>query len=165
MNTILKMNALNQLKKGDRISSTGIIVKGTVCMHRGRISRIAQKGSIIGIFNIFAKEYPTEWIVMEDTFFYSFSIKDEKSLEDFFKSNPDYRGIAVYSMAKELAGIFEEREGIRQTALEIRDFMNQDMEGFLEEALQLDCSEEKLSNYLEYANVSLEITKNIIIIV
>lgn len=156
MSTVLKMNELNQLKKGDKLPCPGILVKGTVQMQRGRISKTVQGGSMVGIFDLFDEEYPTKWIVAEDTFFYAFLIKDEKSLEVFFQSNPDYRGIAVYSLAKELAAFFEERKHILQTALEIEKLFKMDMEGFLEDISKLNCDEEKISNYLDYANVSLE---------
>lgn len=174
MNTNLKMNALNQLKREDRISCLGVIIKGKVQIQRGGMSRIVQSGSMLGIFDSFVKEYPAEGIVMEDTFYYAFSNPsgqpglaqsnkgiseykgDEKFLESFFKSNPDYRGIAVYSMAKELAEFFKEREEIYQTVLDIKDLLKQDEEDSFLNVSKLDCNFEKLSNYLEYADVSLE---------
>lgn len=156
MSTVLKMNELNQLKKGDKLPCPGVIVRGTVQMQRGKIIKTVQGGSMVGIFDLFAEEYPTKWIVAEDTFFYAFMIKDETSLEAFFQSNPDYRGIAVYSLAKELEVFFEERKRILQAAFEIESLFKMDMEGFLEDIAKLNCSEEKMSNYLDYANISLD---------
>lgn len=156
MSTVLKMNELNQLKKGDKLPCPGVIVRGTVQMQRGKIIKTVQGGSMVGIFDLFAEEYPTKWIVAEDTFFYAFMIKDETSLEVFFQSNPDYRGIAVYSLAKELEVFFEERKRILQAAFEIESLFKMDMEGFLEDIAKLNCSEEKMSNYLDYANISLD---------
>ncbi len=156
MSTVLKMNELNQLKKGDKLPCPGVIVRGTVQMQRGKIIKTVQGGSMVGIFDLFAEEYSTKWIVAEDTFFYAFMIKDETSLEAFFQSNPDYRGIAVYSLAKELEVFFEERKRILQAAFEIESLFKMDMEGFLEDIAKLNCSEEKMSNYLDYANISLD---------
>ena len=76
MSTVLKMNELNQLKKGDKLPCPGVIVRGTVQMQRGKIIKTVQGGSMVGIFDLFAEEYPTKWIVAEDTFFYA----DRKSV-------------------------------------------------------------------------------------
>lgn len=170
----LKMNGLNRLKKGDEISCLGIIVQGRVQIQRGGMLRIAQKGDLIGIFDSLISEYPASAVVLEDTFLYAFSVSpvslgtgqtdkaaslysaEEGTLGAFFKSNPDYRGIAVYSAALELADFFKKRKEFFQTASDIRDQLNADADDSLESLSNLNCSEDKLSNYLEYAQVSLE---------
>ena len=46
MSTVLKMNELNQLKKGDKLPCPGVIVRGTVQMQRGKIIKTVQGGSM-----------------------------------------------------------------------------------------------------------------------
>lgn len=171
---ILKMNELNQLKKGDTISCFGIIIKGSIQMQRGGMVRIARKGDLIGIFDSVMEEYPVRAVVLEDTILYAFSASPGQSgtansdktaseyltekgiLGSFFKSNPDYRGIAVYSAAQELEDFFQKREELLQTASDIKTLLKADAKDFSESVLNLNCSRDKLFNYLDYARISLE---------
>lgn len=170
----LKMNELNPLKKGDKISCFGIVMKGTVQTQRGGMAGVAQKGSMLGILDSFVRDFPAQSVVTEDAFFYAFSLPsgkldrlgadnaesdssaETKALEAFFISNPDYRGIAVYSAAKELEDFYKKRAELYKTALDLKNLLKGEMEGSFEEDAKLKCSQEKLRNYLEYAAVSLE---------
>lgn len=180
MGTVLKENELNQIvkgtklfRKGERITFIGMIVKGSIRIQSGGIKRIAGKGSMIAIADVFANEYLGDYITEEDTIFYAFPAFDAHSLESFLISNSDYKGITVHSMERELVEYLQEREGIldrvgdmfhylkRHYELAVKEGMKEEIpEHFLEEVpeviFELACREEKLSYYQECVKVSAE---------
>ncbi len=181
MGTILKENELNQLekdttlfRKGEKISFIGMIVKGSIRIQNGGIKRIAKKGSIIAVADVFADEYLGDYITNEATIFYAFPAFDSGSLESFLINNSDYKGIVVHSMEKEVVEYLEEREDILNRAGDIYHFLKRHYElafrdGMQEEVpkeffkevpevtFELACRESKLSYYQECAKVSLNV--------
>ena len=103
MAAVLRMKELNQLKKdtvlfeqGSPVRCIGIVIKGSVMVQSGGIRRIAGKGAMLGVSDLFFQEYLGDYIVTEDTFFYAFPAENAGEWENFLESNPDYRGIAVH---------------------------------------------------------------------
>lgn len=181
MGMVLKENELNQLEKGTtlfrkgrRISFIGMIVKGSIGMQSNGIKRIAKKGEIVAIADIFANAYLSDYVVEEDTIFYAFPASSVESLESFLGSNPDYRGIIIRSMEKELVEFLEERELLLSRALEMYHFLKRHYEDLFkegmkedipkeflkkipEEILELECREAKVSYYQECAKIPQDI--------
>ena len=76
MAAVLRMKELNQLKKdtvlfeqGSPVRCIGIVIKGSVMVQSGGIRRIAGKGAMLGVSDLFFQEYLGDYIVTEDTFF------------------------------------------------------------------------------------------------
>lgn len=182
MGTVLKENELNRLEKGitlfqkgEKISFIGMIVKGSIRIQNGGIKRIAKKGSMIAVADVFADEYLGDYTTEEDTIFYAFPACNFGSLEEFLIHNSDYRGIVVHSMEKEVVEYLEEREKILSRAVDIYHFIKRHYElaikdGMKEEevpkkffkvvpevAFELACRESKLTYYQECEKVPLAV--------
>lgn len=166
MATVLKVNALNPLpkgsvvfRKGDPIRCIGILMKGSIKMTGGGIHRIAEKGAMIAVADLFCGSYLCDYTVEEDAVLYPFSVNDSGRLEEFLSSNADYRGIVVHSMAVELSDYLKERESLLQFASQIQEQFVHGAKEPLEEAYKLQCRDDMVANYKEYAKVLLDIHK------
>lgn len=166
MGTVLRMNALNQinegtvfLKKGDPVFCIGIVMKGSVLVKSHGISRIAKKGDMVAVSDLFSDQYIGDYSALEDTILYAFSVKNEKQLNDFLGSNAEYRGIIVYSIAKELAEYLGEREKLLKIAENMHDYFEGEEDRNPKQLFCLKCDKKKVCNYREYADVFLEIHK------
>ena len=78
MGTVLKMNELNQLVKGTKLFSKdetiqciGMIIKGSIRIQGNGIQRIAKKGEIIAVKDMYVNQYLADYITEEDTVFYT----------------------------------------------------------------------------------------------
>ena len=165
METVLKINALNHLqkgtvifRKGESIHCIGAVLQGSVRILSSGIQRIAQKGAMIGLSDLFYGRYLCSYLVEEDAVIYPFSITDRKALEEFLYQKPEYRGIAVYSMAVELSEFLNERERLLSFAGEQYERLKKQGEP-PDELFSLHSSADKISNYQEYAKVLLDIHK------
>lgn len=167
MNKNLKINELNQLKKGDAvfrkdepILCIGIVIQGSLRFENGGVIRTAAKGAMVSIADLFFGKSLGDYTAAEDTYLYTFPVKDTAALENFLSSNPDYRGIVVHSMAVELAEYLRERERLLALAAGVQErFLNDAEEKPPKELFPLKCDADKVSNYQEYAKILLEIHK------
>lgn len=177
MGTFLKENELNQIakgtklfRKGERVTFIGMVVKGSILVESKGMKRIAKKGEMVAVTDLFVNAYLGNYTTEEDTILYAFPAANEESLENFLNSNMDYRGIIVRSMENELLEYLEEREHLLSRAVDLHSYLQQHysyinkagitdtfIEEFLihdpEESFALDCREEKISFYQESANV------------
>lgn len=182
MGTVLKGNELNQLekgtvlfKKGEQVRFFGMIAKGSVCIKGSGIQRIATKGMMIGLTDLFYSEYLSDYVVEEDAVFYAFRAIDAGLLESFLNSNFDYRGIVVHSMELELFACFRERQQLLEQAGKLYEgfkelygsaedvagdkVIQQLLEEEPQDAFALACGEKKLAYYLECAKVPQDLHK------
>ncbi len=167
MKTVLKMNNLNQLEKdavlfekGRPIRCIGALIQGSVRIEGGGMSRIARKGSMLAVSDLFFGQYTGNYIVEENAVVYTFSVTDTASLGKFLEQNADYRGIIVHSIAGDLLEYLNGRERLLKFAAEVRDCLDaDDGKGLAEEWFTLECEEEKLASYRECASIPLDIHK------
>ncbi len=164
MSTVLKMNELNQIGKGVRLFSKdegirciGMIVKGSIRIHGNGMLRIAMKGEIIGIADMYEKQYLADYITEEDAIFYAIPVINNSLLDAFMVNNVDYRGIIVHSMALELTDYLNERENLLGLATKVYEHCGDGSEETIPRAaFQLECSEEKVAGYRDIKNIPLE---------
>ena len=78
MGTVLKGNELNQFekgtvlfKKGEQVRFFGMIAKGSIRMEGHGVQRVAKKGMMVGITDLFYNEYLSDYIAEENTVFYA----------------------------------------------------------------------------------------------
>ncbi len=163
-----RMKELNQLKKdtvlfeqGSPVRCIGIVIKGSVMVQSGGIRRIAGKGAMLGVSDLFFQEYLGDYIVTEDTFFYAFPAASAGEWENFLESNPDYRGIAVHSAAVEFAEYVREKEALCRFAADLKGYFEQNhvTEELAKEDTALPFQKAQIANYRETAKVPLEIHK------
>lgn len=167
MSTVLKMNELNQIGKGVRLFSKdegirciGMIVKGSIRIHGNGMLRIAKKGEIIGIADMYEKQYLADYITEEDAIFYAIPVINNSLLDAFMVNNVDYRGIIVHSMALELTDYLNERENLLGLATKVYEHCGDGSEETIPRAaFQLECSEEKVAGYRDIKNIPLEVKK------
>ena len=171
MNKNLKINELNQLKKGDAvfrkdepILCIGIVIQGSLRFENGGVIRTAAKGAMVSITDLFFGKSLGDYTAAEDTYLYTFPVKDTAALENFLSSNPDYRGIVVHSMAVELAEYLRERERLLALAAGVQErFLNDAEEKPPKELFPLKCDADKVSNYQEYAKNPLRDSQKILL--
>ncbi len=167
MNTILKMNELNQLQKGallfkqkEPVDCMGILIQGKIRFWNQGICRIIEKGSVISVADLFFQEYLGNYVVEENAIFYAFPICSKDLLKSFLNSNADYRGIIVHSMAMELYKCLKEEERLLEFASNMYEkYKTNEQSDSPESMFQIKCPKDKLANYFEYVQVPLELHK------
>lgn len=183
MGNILKAKELNEVKagtmlfrEGDRISYIGMLIKGSIRIRNDRAFRIAGKGEMIALADVFAGEYVSTYVVEEDAIFYPFPAFDSEALGIFLNSNFDYRGIVIDSMEKELMQYLDMSEKLFNIAMGCYQFLCKHYEvavknglreavpeKFLkqlpEDVLESNGEEDKIAYYREAAKIPLDIKK------
>lgn len=153
MGYVLEANNLNQIekdtllfKKGEKVSFTGWIIKGSIRVENNGVNRIAKAGEMVAIPDVFADEYLGDYTTDEYTIFYSFPTCDMDSLQNFMSSNKEYLGIIIDSVAKEFADYLREQEHFLNRAIELYLFLQKHYETALEEGMREEAPEEFLKN-------------------
>ena len=167
MSAILKMNELNQLEKGTilfqkdaPVSCIGILMRGKIRFWNGGICKTINKGAVISIADLYFQKYMGDYVIEEDAVFYPFAVNSVELLKSFLNSNAEYRGIVIHSMAAELAEDLKERKMLLDFAAEMHSkFVSDETETLPEKIFQLECSDDKIANYQEYAKVLLDVHK------
>lgn len=184
MGILLKENELNPLKKGtalfnkgEPIRFFGVIAKGSIRIQNGAVCRLAKKGSILAVADLFFDQYLADYIVEEDAIFYAFGASGSASLQEFLEKNKEYRGIIVHSMEEELEEALKERQPVLTYAKELFAYIKQHYawalgEGMEEDevpkqflsrepehAFPLQCGQAKVSYYIESLKTPLSLHK------
>lgn len=183
MGYVLEANNLNQIekdtllfKKGEKVSFTGWIIKGSIRVENNGVNRIAKAGEMVAIPDVFADEYLGDYTTDEYTIFYSFPTCDMDSLQNFMSSNKEYLGIIIDSVAKEFSDYLREQEHFLNRAIELYLFLQKHYEAALGEGMQEEAPEEflkkrpsemfelgieehKIAYYREFNKVPLDMKK------
>lgn len=183
MGTVLKGNELNRFeegtvlfKKGEQVRFFGMIAKGSIRIQSNGVQRVAGKGAMIGVADLFYNEYLHDYTAEEETIFYAFRAIDTGLLESFLNSNFDYRGIVVHSMEQELSDFLKQREALLENAQEMYGNLkelhepasaegmdNSDISRLLKEepkpAFPLICDSKRIQFYQECAKVAQKLHK------
>ena len=183
MGTVLKGNELNRFeegtvlfKKGEQVRFFGMIAKGSIRIQSNGVQRVAGKGAMSGVADLFYNEYLHDYTAEEETIFYAFRAIDTGLLESFLNSNFDYRGIVVHSMEQELSDFLKQREALLENAQEMYGNLkelhepasaegmdNSDISRLLKEepktAFPLICDSKRIQFYQECAKVAQKLHK------
>lgn len=108
----IKMNAVNQVPKGemvfregDAVSGIGLVVKGHIQIYNNGVKIIASAGSFLGITDLANGRYQVNYRAAEDCVVYGFGITKEDELEKIFGYNKDYASLMAISMNKFVSDI------------------------------------------------------------
>lgn len=164
MSAVQKMNSLNQVPKGtkifekdENIACIGMIIKGSVRIQNLGVHKIAEKGALIGVEDLIAGRHLADYIAQEDTVIYAFKVANAGLLDAFLNSNPDYRGIAIHSVASNLRAYLKERELLLKFITGVSGFFKG--VSVPEGGFPLKSDGGMISYYQEFANIPLEIHK------
>ena len=96
--------------KGDPTKKIALVIKGKILIRDGSFSSYAQAGEILACYDIYEGKYMADYVAKSDGVLYMLSVQDEQSLEKFFESNSDYRGLFVQSMVENFCRYHEFRK-------------------------------------------------------
>ena len=115
---------INQYRKDSIIfeernqaNQIALLVKGRVVMESAGVRDVLLPGSFLGIQDVFAKNHLCTYRALEDTILYTMKIENEAQLYEKITSNPDYCGLAVASMCKQLSTLSGNNEDLYNSAL------------------------------------------------
>lgn len=126
----MKINSINQFKKGnlifkegDFISAIGLIVKGRVLIYNEGMKMIVNSGSFLAINDLKIGKYQNTYIAFEDTIIYAFDGSKETSLKDLLTSNKDYNGLLVASYAIKVSTLNKTYQEFHEHGTRLREFI------------------------------------------
>lgn len=103
----IKMNAVNQVPKGeiifregDAVTGIGLVVKGRVQVCNNGVKVLVSAGSFLGITDLANARYQVNYRAAEDCVVYGFEVAREDELEKIFGYNKDYASLMAISMNK-----------------------------------------------------------------
>lgn len=131
-------NAVNQVEKGtviynkdEMINSVSIVLKGRVLAVNEGSKILLGSGSFLGVSDFYIGRFLNSYIAYDDVTFYCFSLSNRDELDAAFMTNKDYKGLAVFSLIRninELCGIYIK---LHQRAVKLYDFVSSQYQNYL----------------------------------
>ena len=180
----MKMNAMNQIPKGEMLFGEGmaadgifVVLKGSAVLQKANVALPVLSGDFLGIWDMYSGSYSAECIATEDMTVYALPVKSREDLQTVLEGNKEYAGRVTATMgrfitdlytgwsayvqaAKVLPGVITEvyrQYCVRCKAEELRAA---DMPGNGKSEFSVSETPEWLSYYLEAATITAEVQKN-----
>ncbi|NLK28054.1 MAG: hypothetical protein GX306_06895 [Clostridiales bacterium] len=140
----MNLNALNQLVKGSVIFTEGdpvyaiaLVLKGRVLIHNNGAKIIANSGVFLGINDLYAGKYQSNFTAIDDLLIYVFSVNQIDQLEQLLSSNMDYHGFMVASNNRLIYDLNQIYQGLHKHISEIHEFLSDNYKEYLMTAQRL----------------------------
>jgi len=105
----MKMNAMNQVPKGEKLFEEGMASDGIFVVLKGKgrlvntnVSIPVASGDFLGIWDLYAGSYNTSCIATEEMTVYALPVKSSADLQPILEGNKEYGG----RITAAFAGIF-----------------------------------------------------------
>lgn len=130
METVLNVNAVNQLEKGtcfymesQTVDTICLILKGRVLIKNSGMQITAGSGSFLGICDLYAGKYQASYMALDNLVLYAFPAKSADDLSVILSANKEYRGLAVASQSKMIREIDKIYTALLKSAEELHGFL------------------------------------------
>lgn len=162
MNTELKLNSSSQIikgteiyKKGSKISSIGLVVKGTIRISAEGINVVAGPGSFLGLCDLAAGEYRVTYIADTNVVIYAFPVMGfNQAVRALIKAKQDYAMLMFSTLGKYIFELSGTHDRMKDMAGQIYEFIVSAYERFSEIAQKTgtDTGNINLADIKQYNN-------------
>lgn len=154
MNNKLNMNAVNQLNKGDSIYfehdsvySIALVIKGRVAIQNKGINLIVGSGSFIGINDLYAGRYQSNYTAQDELLIYVFSVDKEEDLDNVLTINNDYHGLMVMTLNRMIYDLNQSYDIMLKYHKKLSRFITDSYEDYVSTANRLGYEAKKEDKY------------------
>lgn len=184
MGVDLKINSVNKISKGvilfaenEKTTMMCMLVQGKILVQKRGVHVEIMEGDLFAISDVCIGQYQCTYSALEPSLVYAFPGNSEDAIHTFLSSNPEYRGIMIASLCKEVMKYTQQYQTLVLEAKNIFNYLNQHYtlysehgdqklipEDYLEkmpkEILSLTTNEEEISFYAECGKLSLDVQKD-----
>ncbi|MBP3617487.1 MAG: cyclic nucleotide-binding domain-containing protein [Lachnospiraceae bacterium] len=180
----VKMNAMNQIPKGETLFGEGmsadgifVVLKGSAVLQNSNVALPIVSGDFLGIWDMYTGSYNAECVATEDMTVYALPVKSREDLQTVLEGNKEYAGrvtatlgrfitelyagwSAYVQAAKVLPGVIAEVYRQYCARCKAEELRAADMPGNGKSEFSVSEMPEWLSYYLESAKIGAEVQKN-----